>query len=74
MQEYSSKPDFTHEKIHEIINPKNMKQKPLLKRKQLHSENFGKVFLDEDEIFDDYYENWFVHLRDDEIDTYLDLN
>ena len=25
MQEYSSKPDFTHEKIHELINPKHMK-------------------------------------------------
>ena len=32
VQEYSSKPDFTHEKVSELIYPRNIKEKHLLKR------------------------------------------
>ena len=32
VQEYSSKPNFTHEKVHELIYPRNIKEKHLLKR------------------------------------------
>jgi len=40
IQDYSSTPDFTHEKIHDLIYPKNIKEKHLLKRQKFHSDDF----------------------------------
>ena len=37
MLEYSSSPGFNHEKINELIYPRNIKWKHLLKRRQFHS-------------------------------------
>jgi len=76
IQDYSTKPDFTHEKIHDLIYPKNIKEKHLLKRQKFQGDNFFTLVFQDNDKFDDCDEekNWYGQLLDDEIDTGLNLN